>query len=339
MIVFQGDSADSVWKQAADALRREDVITQTSRSGPTRELLAVALVIDDPLQRWVLNREPAISVAFAIAEVVGILNGRRDAGYLNFYNPALPRFAGDSGQYHGAYGYRIRRHFEIDQLKRAADTLCRNPHSRQVVLQIWDAPLDAPLEDGSPRAADIPCNVCAMLKYRDGRLHWTQILRSNDLFRGVPYNFVQFTSLQEILSGWIGSDLGKYTHVADSLHLYRNDEVNLARYASLQVPKNSDQIAFPEHESILWWRFLNTRMDELIKPDLSENTIFELGASGECPSAIRNLCLLLAADSARRRGYYDVALQLGNACTNGLLRLLWERWWKRKQPLNALAKQ
>ena len=80
--------------------------------------------------------------------------------------------------------------------------------------------VDLPDLDGSPANEDIPCNVLAMLKVRDGALHWTQVMRSNDLFLGLPYNIVQFTMLQEVLAGWLGVRVGPYNVVIDSLHVY-----------------------------------------------------------------------------------------------------------------------
>ena len=103
-----------------------------------------AITIQEPTNRWVVSREPAINPAFSLAEVIWILTGRNDAGFLNYFNSALPAFAGHGSCYHGAYGFRLRRHFrdgwgrDLDQLERAYLTLCHEPDSRQAVLQIWD---------------------------------------------------------------------------------------------------------------------------------------------------------------------------------------------------------
>ena len=48
-------------------------------------------------------------------------------------------------------------------------------------------------------------------------------MRSNDVLLGTPYNFVQYTSLQEILAGWLDIGVGSYNHYSDSLHLYERD--------------------------------------------------------------------------------------------------------------------
>src|SRR6185369_819485 len=212
MHLIEGRTADEVWRAAAGRIgRREGTIEQPSRGGNTLELLHACLVVAEPAERWVLNRRPAMNPAFALAEVVWILSGRDDSGFLNFWNPILPRFAGRGPLYYGAYGQRLRHRFEVDQIRYAFDTLHNAPHSRQVVLQIWDAASDLPIKSGQPRSEDIPCNVCSLLKLREGRLEWVQVMRSNDLKLGWPHNVVQFTTLQEMMAGWLGVNVGSYT--------------------------------------------------------------------------------------------------------------------------------
>lgn len=39
----------------------------------------------------------------------------------------------------------------------------------------------------------------------------------------MPYNFIQFTTLQEIIAGWLNLDIGEYFYFTDSLHVYKSD--------------------------------------------------------------------------------------------------------------------
>ena len=184
--IIESTTADDLWLKAVDHFRIGQSATQSSRVGLTDELLHAALSLQDPRQRWVVSRGPAMNPAFALAEVIWLLRGRNDSAFLTYFNSELPTYAGSGSTFHGAYGYRIRHHLGIDQLKKAYQTLRSNSDSRQVVIQIWDSVIDFPDEDGTEAAPDIPCNICAMLKVRNGRLEWTQIMRSNDLFRGLP---------------------------------------------------------------------------------------------------------------------------------------------------------
>ena len=93
--VFDAATADELWQQVAAAFRDGEGVTQGSRIGPTQEIMHAALCIRDPRQRWIMSRRPAMSPAFAVAEVVWIVTGRQDSAFLNYFNPGLPRHAGD----------------------------------------------------------------------------------------------------------------------------------------------------------------------------------------------------------------------------------------------------
>jgi thymidylate synthase len=269
-----------------------------------------------------------MSVPFALVEVIGIVAGRRDSSYLNYFNPRLPKYAGGGESYPGAYGFRLRSHFGVDQLERVCAALERNTQTRQAVLQLWDPKTDIPLVDGSPTSADIPCNISSMLKIRNGRLFWTQIMRSNDLYRGTPYNFVQFTILQEVIAGWLNVDLGPYTHLSDSLHVYDADSKHLESVPAPHIPLSEDDLRLPMPASRKAWATLNDSVDSLIVPNLAERDLEDIAMSSiEIP--MRNMLLVISADSARRRGFHDLALELCRRCDNPALSLGFSRWYQR----------
>ena len=62
----------------------------------------------------VVSRKRPLNVAFALAEVVWIMTGRRDLKFLKFWNRRLPRFVGPGPELHGAYGHRLRGHLSSD---------------------------------------------------------------------------------------------------------------------------------------------------------------------------------------------------------------------------------
>jgi thymidylate synthase len=330
MHVFDGNTADEVWLKAAAEFRdSQSCRMQGSRAGDTYELNHVTLQIFEPRQRWIVSREPAINPAFALAEVIWIASGRRDSKFINYWNPKLPEFAGSGKTYHGAYGYRLRNQFGRDQLDAAYQALLNNPETRQVLLQIWDPRTDLPLVDGRPSAADIPCNICSLLKIRGGKLHWTQVVRSNDLVLGIPHNFVQFTCLQEIIAAWLSIDVGQYHHVADSLHFYARDSASITNSDSVQPEPNIDVLRFtkPEFESLL--SSLVSRMELMTTASLTEKKLRKLTEKTDLSSPLQNWLLVIAADCARRRRWINLAYELMAECKNPALSQLWDRWLAR----------
>jgi thymidylate synthase len=333
MHLIEGKTADEVWLIAAQRIRsRRDTLQQVSRGGDTLELLHSCLVVARAVDRWVLNRRPAMNPAFALAEVVWILSGRDDAGFLNFWNPVLPNFAGRGPLYYGAYGHRLRYRFGIDQIRYAYEALRAQPDSRQVVLQIWDSASDLPIENGQPRSPDIPCNVCSLLKIREGRLEWVQVMRSNDLKLGWPHNVVQFTTLQEMMAGWLKVEVGAYTHFSDSLHVYADQLEELVEPVELTLEQNTDRWTLPYAETMDVIEDLGRRMDSIRGSAGDLATIQRAGVHDYPTMAATNALALIAADAARRVRAPALAEDLANRCTNPILRQLWRRWSERRHP-------
>lgn len=322
--VFTGGTADEVWVSAQTSLQNSQSALQESRNGNTKEALHCCFEIKDPRQRVVFARKPIINPAFAIAEVFWILAGRNDAKFLNYWNSQLPKYAGKGDEYYGAYGHRLRKTNDIDQLYQAYTALKHNPKTRQVVLQIWHSQLDLPRTNGQPRAPDIPCNLMAILKLRDGRLHWTQVMRSNDLYLGTPHNFFQFTCLQEIMAGWLDVNVGNYIHIADSLHYYEHD---VGRFSS-------ERVSFPYNEDDLRLNYSTfhevlqkccATIDQLTEPTLSKQDLKDT-LSVNIPQQYKNLLSLCIAEGARKRRRQDIANLALQHCTNKMLVYLWQCW-------------
>ena len=325
---FEGPTADNVWQQIVEAFRAGDgVLVQPSRGGNTKEILHAAITIDDPRQRWVASRQSPLNIAFAFAELVWIMTGRNDLAFMQAWNKRLPDYVGKGPKLHGAYGYRLRQKGGVDQLTRVYQSLSSNPNTRQAVLQIWDSSVDLPQSDGSPANQDIPCNVLSLLKVRAGKLEWLQVIRSNDLFLGIPYDFVQFTSLQEVMAGWLGIDCGAYHQVSDSLHIYDRDEESVLASAMLpDLPSNTDSLALPKESSEAAFRELGRRVERMIVPGLQREQLERIAVWDEAPEAFRNMLAVLVSEAARRHEWPDISDRAMITCTNPLFKELWRRW-------------
>lgn len=319
-----GDSANQVWKKAVKLIISNGSYAN-GRSGETKELLHTFVSIENPQQKWIYDRVPPISIGFALAELVWIMNGKDEAYVINAWNPSLKKFAGEFAHYHGAYGKRIRSHFGFDQLDRAYYGLQSTPESRQFVIQIYDTKIDFPLNNGQPCSDDIPCNICSMPKIRDGKLEWTQIMRSNDVLLGMPYNFVQFTSLQEILAGWLGVKMGSYNHYSDSLHLYQRDYDKIGE-DSTPIMINNDTLSVNKKESELLFKEIYARMKNLNKEGVSENEISKLSLLNSDYEAYNNIMIIIASYIAYKNRLVDLTNTLIRQCSNSIYRVIWDKW-------------
>lgn len=326
--VFESQTADELWLAVVGAFR-EGAAEQSCRAGVTRELLHVALCIRDPSQRFVISRSPPINLAFALAEIVWILGGRSDSAFINYFNRQYSKYCGNGPVYHGAYGARLRQHFGIDQLQRACDALRANPDTRQVVLQIWDSSIDLPGPTGVPVSMDIPCNILAMLKIRSGALEWTQVMRSNDLFRGLPYNLIQFTALQEILAGWLEVRMGCYHHLSDSLHVYVVELPVIMASRREKIEENTDSLCLSKSDFDPAFAQLLSIADRVVDSSVSADELARVANKAALPQGYRNILFVLCAEGARRRRERSIMEEMISSCNNAVYRLLYRRWLSR----------
>jgi thymidylate synthase len=328
-MMFSGETANDVWDLAAKHLiALHDTVT--SRSGDTYELLHALLSISDPKEKWVSNRIPAMSISFALAELIWILNGSDTAKIINYWNSTLSRYAGHDDNYNGAYGFRIRRNFGVDQLEKAYCVLHNKPESRQTVILIWDPKKDLPKDDGSPSNADIPCNICSMLKVRNNKLEWTQIMRSNDVFLGLPYNFIQFTSMQEILAGWLEIGIGNYTHYSDSLHLYTRD-CNKIEIGTDLYSRNADSLSVSKNVFDMAIKEIYNRMQTIVYTDIDEIKLGSISYLNSESEAYNNIMRIISAYAARKKGFLSLKDKIIKDCSNPLYIEIWNQWEKSQE--------
>lgn len=201
----------------------------TVRGTTTVECMGAWIRVEHPQRRLVTCYGRNINVAFALAEAIWILGGRRDVEMLKFYNSKIAQFSDDSKVFNAAYGYRLRQAHGYDQIEDAILTLQDDPGSRRAVMTIWHPddrgwvanPADHPAFDVHlNHTKDRACNVLAHPMVRNGKLWWFQTVRSNDLVLGVPYNWMQWTHVQEYMARRLQVEVGPFINEIHSLHAY-----------------------------------------------------------------------------------------------------------------------
>lgn len=234
--VYEGNGINDIYPTMVDDIL-ENGVPVMQRGLRTLELTPVVFQLEDPRQRLVTTSGRVMNVAFALAEVLWILAGRQDVAMLAGYNSRIEEYSDDGVIFNAAYGHRLRHAHGFDQLEDCITTLQKDEGSRQAVLVIWLPQQDKgwanPLKgefvmrDGHTEQGPIPrvtkdraCNLVSHMLVRDGQLHWTQFMRSNDALWGLPYNLVQWTHIQEYVATRLGVEMGTYTHLSDSLHIY-----------------------------------------------------------------------------------------------------------------------
>lgn len=155
-----------------------------------------------------------------------------------FREYANVRGTGDDGDpmrqyFHGNYGGRMRVFFDClcgrdvwhgSWLECAVHKVKNDRDTRQAVINIWDNRLD----NGVAGANDYPCTVAIGLRVFRGRLDMHVTMRSNDAWKGLPYDVFQFNQAHLTAASMLQTPPGRYYHNAWSMHVYEPDVEKVA---------------------------------------------------------------------------------------------------------------
>lgn len=233
--MFVAENADEAfehwWYMLANLMPND---MQESRDGNVvDEIINAVTVIKDPTRCIMKNKIRKMPMRYAVGELLWYLSGNNKLSAIQKFTKAWDRMSDDGEHVNSNYGYCLMHKFGFNQIEQALTQLRDNPSSRQVVLHIKEARnlIDNPTKD-------LNCTVCLQLFIREGKLYMTTYMRSNDLWMGFPYDVFQFTCLQTLLAMELDVELGTYTHVAGSLHLYERDYAKgMANLANLDNDK------------------------------------------------------------------------------------------------------
>jgi thymidylate synthase len=247
MKVFCVQNVNQALQEGLEYIYQEGV-REDSRAGPVLvSPCPVTTVYQCPQERVLFSKARDANPFLHLFESLWMLAGRNDATWLDqFVGDFSSRFAQPDGTLHGAYGFRWRRHFDLegggsaylpDQLETIIQLLKKNPQDRQAVLSMWDPAADLGVE----ALRDRPCNTHVYFRVRKEPdfdievspivivphyklvLDMTVCCRSNDLIWGAyGANSVHFSVLQEYLAARIGVHIGKYYQVSNNYHAYQD---------------------------------------------------------------------------------------------------------------------
>lgn len=191
-------------------------MSSESRDGEVvGEVINAVTIIKNPTQNIVQGSPRNMSMRYAVGELLWYLSANPRLDEIRKYTKAWDRMSDDGETVNSNYGYCIKKKFGFDQYKYVKDMLTKHPESRQAVIHIKEASNFA--------SKDVNCTVCLQFFVRDNKLYMTTYMRSNDVWLGFPFDIFQFMSLQVLLSMELGIELGTYTHIAGSLHLYKRN--------------------------------------------------------------------------------------------------------------------
>lgn len=209
------DNIDDAFEYWYNLLCKEPSLSQSRDGGVVGEVLNAVTVINDPTKCIMKNDIRKLPMRYCIGEMLWYMSGNRSLKEIQKYTKNWDRMSDDGETVNSNYGYCIQSKFGFDQWEYVKNMLKSNPESRQAVVHIKTA--------DATESKDVNCTVCLQFMIRNGKLYMTTYMRSNDIWLGFPYDVFQFTAMQILMSMELGVELGTYTHIAGSLHLYERN--------------------------------------------------------------------------------------------------------------------
>lgn len=179
--------------------------------GPCTEMIGVTLRLKNPLAR-VSRSENRGKPFSAIGELLWYLS---KSDRLDFIEPYVPKYKVDAvdGKLPGAYGPRLYKMRNVDQIQSVCDLLRRKRTSKRAVIQLFNS-------EDLAGDSEVPCTTTLQFHQRNQQLRMSVTMRSNDAFLGLPHDVFCFTMLQELIARHLGVELGEYIHHVGSMHVY-----------------------------------------------------------------------------------------------------------------------
>ncbi len=139
-----------------------------------------------------------------------------------------------------AYGYRWRFKFGYDQLLIGVDRLRVDPSDRRVWISSWDQNDDL-VPNGQKT---VPCPVGFTLSLLAGSLNSTLMIRSSDLYMGLPYDVMRHALLMNAIAATLKVHTGQMRITLAHPHIYATHFANCREM--LNEPVVIPQINMPE---------------------------------------------------------------------------------------------
>ena len=105
----------------------------------------------------------------------------------------------------------------VDQLQNAIDLIRKNPESRRIMVNAWNA-----AEIGAQDVALPPCHNFFQFYVAEGKLSLQMYQRSCDMFLGVPLNIASYSVLLHMIAKITNLVPCEFIHVLGDAHIYLN---------------------------------------------------------------------------------------------------------------------
>lgn len=225
MHLYSGETFSEVYESSLRDLFKNPDFDSNPRKLEIKENLRVALEIKDPTKSVYKNKRRGSKLKYISAELIWYFLGRRDCNFITKYASFWEKIQNEDGTVNSSYGYLLfnkKNRYGKTQYEWAADCLISDKDSRQAIMH-FNLP-----EHQYNGNKDFVCTMYGIWHIRGNKLDLTVHMRSNDAVLGTPTDIAFFTVLQHQMLNHLKNhhadlEIGTYTHIIDSYHLYKTN--------------------------------------------------------------------------------------------------------------------
>lgn len=214
------------------------------RGMPIREKLDYTFRVTNPVAEPVVTKDPErnkVIASYTAKEVELYDSCTNKAADFAKASKFWEKIANADGTVNSAYGYLIWKNKSHGN---PVFEYCANSYQHTPYRTPWEWAKQCLQSDKDTRQAilrfslpehaykgvkDFTCTMHGNFLIRDNKLHFSVVMRSNDLMLGLVYDLPWFVSLmdkmiEELKETYPDLEKGTYTHTVHSMHIYERDE-------------------------------------------------------------------------------------------------------------------
>jgi len=219
---YEGIVIAGTFEDVLDDLWHDPDYIASPRGMEVREIRDCSIEIDDPMKNIYSNKFRSSPLKYIAAELLWYFSGTNNPAYIENYASLWKNLHNPDGTVNSSYGNllfsELNEHGHT-QYNWVIESLKKDKDSRQAFMH-FNKPHHQFLAN-----KDQVCTLQALFHIRENKLHMTLNMRSNDVILGFMTDWAFFSILQyhvylELKDWYPDLEMGSYTHISHSMHLY-----------------------------------------------------------------------------------------------------------------------
>lgn len=225
MKVYSGKSFDKIYERLLYDLIYHPEYVSKPRNLTVNENINSTIILENPYNALFKNNRRSSKKNYLLGELEWYFSGRNDLEFIKDYAKFWNNIANDDGTINSAYGYLLfkdKLKNGLSQYNYVINLLINDIDTRQAIMHLNNKDH---MYFGNK---DFVCTMYTIFNIRNNKLNLTTHMRSNDVILGLPndlpfYCLLLIQAYKHLSRFYPNLQLGTYTHIVNSLHLYQNN--------------------------------------------------------------------------------------------------------------------